>query len=93
MKRFLLFLITGFAALLSAEQALSQVVFSNGIDVSGWFVISNGMVTLESTTNFQGDVDTRGLAPSLGQMYGINPDTGSGIDNGDRLTLRPPILD
>jgi hypothetical protein len=82
------------ATSLSAAQVFAQDVFTNGVDVSGYFVWGNGMMTLESTTNTQADAYTRDLAPSVGQMAGVNPDTGAAITlNGDLLTLKPQVFD
>lgn len=71
-----------------------QILFTNGIDVAGTFVVGNGMVTIGSTSNSYDDAETAHIAPSIGQLAGYNPDTGSNIVfNGDLLTLRPKVMD
>jgi len=72
----------------------AQQVFTNGINVNGAFVMGNGMVTIGSTSNTYYDAETAHLAPSIGQLAGFNPDTGSNIVfNGDLLTIKPKVLD
>ena len=89
-----LILISLVSLVMAGGFAHGQQVFTNGISVDGYFVISNGFITLESTTNTQDDAGTRALAPSVGQMYGVNPDDGSSItNNGDLLTFKPILLD
>ena len=87
-------LLTVWMAALHAPHGLAQEVFSNGVDLAGSYVISNGMIELQSAGFSQDDADTRHLGPSVGQMAGVEPDTGMAItNNGDLLTLMPRILD
>jgi len=87
-------LFTIMVAMAVVDTASAQAVFTNGIDVMGSFIVGNGMVTIESTSNAYHDISTRHIAPSIGQMAGYSPDTGSNIVfNGDLLTVRPRILD
>ncbi len=91
MKRYV---IVACVMLVFPHMLFAQEVFSNGVDVSGAFVFGNGMITLESTTNTQDDAMTRDLAPSVGQIFGVDPDTGNTIAlNGDLLTFKPRVLD
>lgn len=90
MSRYLVFALS---SILIVSVACGQTVFTNGIAVDGAFVWGNGLITLESTSNTQGDVETRDLAPSVGQLYGVEPDTGNALTNGELLTLRPKKLD
>lgn len=81
------------ASIVAAGGAWGQEVFSNGVDVAGTYVVGNGMITLQSTTNSQGDAATRTLAPSVGQLFGVDPDTGSAIAvPGNLLQLKPRQL-
>ena len=62
-------------ASLTGTNLFSQEVFSNGIDVVGTYVFGNGLIT-----NAQDDAGVSDVAPSVGQLYGIDP-------NGTKLSL------
>lgn len=73
--------------------AHGEAVFTNGLSVNGQFVDDNGMLYLSVFTNRQADALIRGVAPSVGQMAGVNPVSGAPLTaNEDLLTLRPKVF-
>lgn len=90
MKRQVLF--ASALALAAALGAPAQEVFTNGVSVNWYYVYENGMIPVP--TNGQTDATVRDLAPSIGQMGGVDPETGAAITNNtDLLTLKPKVLD
>jgi len=79
------------AALLAVVilRAQAQEVMTNDLNMTGHNIYSNTVIPLASSTNTQDDADTCHFVPTVGQMYGIDPDTGDALDNGDLLTLKP----
>lgn len=76
-KRFEVMIVVLFACVMSAE---AQRLFPDGIALSNEYVRQQGLVDLQAWTG--GAVTNeavRGLGVSLGQMAGINPETGEAI--------------
>jgi len=75
--------------------AHGQEVFSNGVDLSGSYLIGNGFIDMVAHTNSgPSDPEVRDYGPSIGQMYGVEPDTGNSISNPTNLlTLKPRQYD
>jgi len=70
-------------------------LFPDGVDVGDDHVIGNGLIDIKN--NGQGDqahAEVRHIAPSVGQMAGVDPVAGTDItDNENLLTLKPRLLD
>ncbi len=73
--------------------AYGQEVFTNGIDVSGNYVLGNGLVPLDVGVGGQTTNLVRDIPPTVGQMAGVDPGDGSTLENIDLLTLQPKKLD
>jgi len=72
---------------------LGQTVFTSGIDVDGNYVLGNGFIPLGAGIDGQTNDVVRDIAPSIGQLAGIDPDTGGALTNGNLLTIKPKVLD
>ncbi len=79
--------------LFGATAIFAQVVFTNGIYVSGDYVYGNGYIPVQGGIDGQTNATVRDLAPSIGQMAGVDPDNGSVLTNEECLTLKPKCLD
>ena len=85
-------LITTIAAV-AATELYGQTLFTNGIDVAGNYVYGNGYIPVEGGVDGQTNAAVRDIAPSIGQMAGVDPDTGGALTNGEFFTLKPKALD
>ncbi|TAN37923.1 MAG: hypothetical protein EPN23_03835, partial [Verrucomicrobia bacterium] len=67
----------------------AQTVFSNGVDVAGRHVQGVGLIDLTNT-----NLPVSTMTPSVGQLAGIDPQTGATLtNNADLLPLRPAWLE
>jgi len=70
-------------------------LFPDGVDVGDDHVIGSGLIDIKN--NGQGDQtheEVRHIAPSIGQLAGVDPVTGDEIvDNENLLTLKPKLMD